>query len=110
MKAFHARVTERGKQGKQRREELFAEAIAEHPCEEVFARHIIRLWREAMWLEKTGNFANGKPLNEQFEPELRVIETFLAAVVRRENRLIKQGSEEAAPQEAPGPEDGRTWH
>ena len=68
---------------------MLEERLTKDPAERLFAMHIARLWRETMWLEKTGHFANGKPLNEQFWPELLIIETFLAALVRRQEKLMR---------------------
>ncbi|MDD3493887.1 MAG: hypothetical protein PHZ19_10375 [Candidatus Thermoplasmatota archaeon] len=117
MKAFLERSRARTKERREKREELFEQAVAEWPCEGVFARHLLRLWRETVWIERTGQFANGLPLNEQFGPELRVIETFLGAIVRRENYRMEQ-AEKGMPDDVAGPGvgsepppvDGQEWH
>ena len=85
---------------------LFAEAMAASPEEDAFARVLARLWRETMWLERTGQFPNGLPLHEQFKPELMVYEMFLSAVSRREQYLMDKESESPAPGESEPPVSG----
>jgi hypothetical protein len=94
QRRFQERVRELAERKKARETELLDDAMANWPCEQVFALHLRRLWRETMWLEKTGQFADGRPLNEQYGPEVGVIETFLSALVRREAQEYGAESEE----------------
>ena len=75
----------------QRESETLAERVEARleeiwtPREERFATDLERLWEEAMWIIRTGNYPNGGCMNKQKRIMLQIWALFLNAVDRRMN-------------------------
>lgn len=68
--------------------ELAAEVAARRegmwtPREVRFARDLTRLWEEATWLQRTGQFPDGRPMCQQRQVRLGIWGVFMDAMLRR---------------------------
>jgi len=64
--------------------------------ERFFARCMEQAWLAACWVEKTGQFPNGKPLVRQFPGELSLMQVFLGAIGDRMTREMDEAGKGAA--------------
>jgi hypothetical protein len=59
-------------------------AKLETPRELRFERDILRLFDDAWWMQRTGDFPDGKPKRQQRPFQLRCWQTWIAAMERRQ--------------------------
>ena len=79
--AFLAQVARREEELERATETVLGEVAT--PRARQFARDLTRLFREAQWLNATGHFPNGKPLQQQGPLQVAVWELFLSAINQR---------------------------
>jgi len=64
--------------------------------ERFFARCIEQAWLAACWIEKTGQFPNGRPLVRQFPADVSLMQVFLRAIGDRAAREMEEAGKGAA--------------